>query len=928
MGRVLVLMWRIFGGTLFWGMGAAIAATGCSAHDHSMSSRDREPLVTGKAIPLKWESVQGVGSLPMNLVLTPDGRYALTSDMGYYQSLWCIRASDGKGVSHVEFSNGPVVPSAAPGGPITGTVAAPASQKSNGLYYGLATAADGTIYAAQGAHDTIAVLKMEDGNLTLHDSIPTKHLDFPAGLALDRQGRLYVANNASGDGNPYKFSGSVAIYDPSTKSELGRYVFADSYGGTSNFPLGIAALGDGSKAYVAAERDDAVYVLDTRDPAKPSLLTKLGTGAHPVAVLLSADQSRLFVANSLSDTVSIISTREDKIAATVLLRPRMARDLPGVTPAALALSPDQKTLYAALSDMNAVAVIDVSDGSLRGYIPTGWYPTGIAVTSDGHDLLVANAKGTTVRNPNNHPNPHEPKSKSTHINQLLEGNVTAIRIPSASALEKTTEQVLKDNRLDRLEQPATNPLASIGLSSGKIKHVLYIVKENRTYDQILGDLPQGNGDPSLTLFGRDITPNQHALAERFVLLDNLYASGEVSGDGWDWSTQGMADAYVVRNIPYNYSHRGRKYDTEGENNGYPTAGAPATDDNGKPWSNPAFKTAAKPIPDVGNTGRNIWDAARDAGISFRNYGMFLSFNDRNAGVAGGPDNCPTAPGLLPAGHDLAGVTDIDYRRFDLDYADSELPEIYSRQSGDKHSLYATPTYGRYHAPNRFAEWNREFQMMLTKDPSGSTVPALMLIRLPEDHTSGAKSGKHTPRSYVADNDYALGQIVETVSRSAIWKDTAIFVIEDDAQSGVDHVDAHRTTGFIISPWIKAHSVDHHFYNTDSMLKTIELLLGLHPLCQYDAVADPILDWDSLPSNAAAFTAMALPQSLIAELNPDVASLGRGDPRRAMAIRSEAMDFVHPDSAPALELDEIVWHTVKGTASRMPAPRGMRPNDDD
>jgi DNA-binding beta-propeller fold protein YncE len=865
----------------------------------------------------------------MNLLLTRDRRYALTSDMGYYESLWSIRCADGRAVSHVDFSNHPSA-STAPGGPITGTVAPAASQKSNGLYYGLAIASDNTVYAAQGAHDSIAVLQLgDDGNLTLRDSIQTKRFDFPAGLALDDRGRLYVANNAAGDGDPYRLSGSVAIYEPATKHELGRFTFSDSYGGTSNFPMGIAALRDGSKTYVAAERDDAVYALDTHDPAKPSLIGKLSTGAHPVAVLLSADQREMFVANSLGDTISVIDTAADKIAATVLLRPHMARDLPGVTPTALALSPDQKILYAALSDMNAVAVVDVPARELRGYISTGWYPTALGVTSDGRDLLVANAKGTSVRNPNNRPDPREERSKSTHMNQLLIGNVTAIRVPSsAKELAHATKAVLKYNRLDRLENRSSNSLAEMGLTPGKIKHVIYIVKENRTYDQVLGDLPQGNGDPSLTLFGRDITPNQHALAERFVLLDNLYASGEVSGDGWDWSTQGMADAYVVRNIPYNYSHRGRKYDAEGHNNGYPTAGAPAADEEGKPWKNPAFRNGAKPIPDVGNTGRNIWDAANDAGISFRNYGMFLSFDDRTSGVPGGPDNYPTAPGLLPSGHDLAGATDADYRRFDLEYADSDAPEFYCRQTGDKNCLYGKPTFGRYKAASRFTEWNRELQMMLAKDASGGAVPRLMLIRLPEDHTLGGSGGKHTPRSYVADNDYALGQIVETVSKSPIWNRTAIFVIEDDAQSGVDHVDAHRTTGYVISPWIKAHSVDHHFYNTDSMLKTIELLLGLHPLCQYDAIADPIMDWGTKPSNVDVFVATMPPKELIAEMNRTAASFAPDDPRRQLALESESMDFSREDAAPALDLDQIVWKTVKGVESQMPAPRGLRAGDDD
>lgn len=394
----------------------------------------------------------------------------------------------------------------------------------------------------------------------------------------------------------------------------------------------------------------------------------------------------------------------------------------------------------------------------------------------------------------------------------------------------------------------------------------------------------------------------------------------------------MADAYVERNIPYHYSNRGRKYDFEGQNNGYVTGGFPATDENGKPLTTlPSFKNGAAAIPNVASTGRYLWDVAKAAGISMRNYGFLLSFTDRIAGLPGGPDNYPAVSGLQPPGHDLAGVTDIDYRRFDLDYADSDAPSVYAVQTSDNRVLFKTAVYGKYKAPSRFAEWNREFQMMLAKSPDGSAVPTLVMVRLPNDHTTGAKAGKHTPRSFVADNDYALGQIVQAVSHSPIWTSTAIFVIEDDAQSGVDHVDAHRTTGFVISPWIKPHSVDHHFYNTDSMLKTIELLLGIGPLSQYDAVADPMMDWSGSPTNAEPYEAKMPPVEMIGEINPEPTELRAGDPRIEMALQSAKMDFTHADAAPAAELDEIVWKTVKGPASVMPIMHRTLPSkngDDD
>jgi len=878
------------------------------------------PLNTGRFITPATQSSWDVGNMPMNLMLTPDRRFAIVSDMGYREALWSVRVSDGVGVSHLDFNfkkkskhKGAVKPA----GEDSEKPTVPGSPESIGLYYGLAISPTGTIYASQGAHDSIAILHLSPaGALIYGGSIKTRRADFPAGLAMDNRGLLYVANNASGTEDPVTMSGSVAIYNPATKRELGRCTFSSDYLGTSNFPFGIAVLPSGDAAYVASERDDCVYGLDTHDPAHPQVIARISTGAHPSAVLLSRDSAVLYVANSLSDTVSVIDTVANRVLDTILLRPDMARDLPGTSPTAMALSDDGDTLYVALGDMNAVAVIDTTDMQVLGYVPVGWYPSSLAVIGKNR-LLVANAKGTTVHNPNNYPDPYDKKRKNMYILNVLHGNVCSVRVPQGDDLAKATQQVLTDSRLTTLSQPQPNPLAGIGLSSGKITHIFYIIKENRTYDQILGDLPQGTGDKSLVLFGRNITPNQHALAERFTLLDNLYACGEVSGDGWTWSTQGMADAYVERNIPYHYSNRGRAFDFEGENNNYITGGFPAKDTEGKPLSTqPSGANGEPPIPNVASTGVHLWDIAEQAGISLRNYGFFLSTYEHPTTQ---PDNYPTVAGLQPPGHDLRGVTDADYRRFNLDYADSDAPENFARQTHRDISLFKERVYGKYDAPCRFVEWNREFQMMLAEAPDGSTVPELTLLRLPNDHTMGAKEGKHIPEAYVADNDYALGEIVQAISHSPIWKSSAIFVIEDDAQSGADHVDAHRTTGYIISPWIRPHSVDHRFCNTDSMLKTIELLLGLGPMSQYDAVADPILDWRTglTESGSEPYEAIEPSRKLFEQLNPKEEELSAGDPRREMARESAAMDFVHADAAPALLLDEIVWKTVKGPQSSMP-----------
>jgi YVTN family beta-propeller protein len=902
-----------------------------------------EPLVTGKEMQQgRVLNSQDVGSFPVNMIVSPDGQFAITSDIGYRQAIWTIRLSDGAGMSHIAFPNKDAARVAMR---LFDKVEGAAKQafsdigeegespelpkkrslKSYGLYYGLAIASDGTLYAAQGANDTIAILKIAaDGSLTPKSRIQTKQEDFPAGLCLDDHGHLYVTNQHARGNNPYTSSGSVAIYDTSKSEEIGRYTFTGSFFGTTNFPLAVSVLHDGSKVYVASERDNSVYVLDTHMPTKPSLASTIPTGTHPTALVMDRAQQRLFVANGDSDTVSVIDTKTDQVTSTILVRPSILRDLPGCTPTALALSADESKLFVTLSDLNAIAEIDLKAGTLAGFIPAGWYPSTLALSPDHEHLLVANAKGIKARVPSigRDPKTGQPARKASPLD-LLEGDVQLLPIPDEAELSKLTQQVLSNNRLDQLEAEPVNPLAHLGLKSGKITHILYIIKENRTYDQVFGDMKQGNGDPSLCIFGREVTPNLHALAERFVLLDNLYASGEVSGDGWVWSTQSMANAYVARNIPYNYSDRGRKFDFEGQNNGYLTGGFPAKADDGKPTTtNPIFKQGGEPIPDVAESpGGHVWDMCRKHGVSYRNYGFYLSVGDDTVGVTGGPDNYATASGLRPTSHNLAGMSDLDYRRFDLKYADSDAPNEWFKKSGDANCLFPEKAYGKYEMPSRFSEWHREFQMMLDNGPNGAAVPAIMFLRIGNDHTTAASSGAHTPRSDVADNDYAIGQVVDTVSHSPIWEHTAIFVIEDDAQAGADHVDCHRTTGYVISPYIQPHSVDHRFYNTVSYLRTIEALLDLPPMTQYDATSDWLHSWtDGEPTNSGPFDAIMPTKEIIAERNPETKALSQDDPWRDLVAKSDAMDFIHPDAVPSEELNAIVWRTVKGVDATPPVSK--------
>lgn len=905
---------RIDGRIGVWATALLVACmTGCGPDTSQSGSKDGAsaplptPLVTSRAIEPHPATTQPVGSFPFNMILSPDGRYAITTDQGSRQMLCSVDVASGAQVSHVSFS-----PSA--------------QSPHNGLYYGLAFAPDGTLYAAGGNSDSIAVLQLDaHGKLEQKRQITTRKGDFPSGLCLDDHGRLYVANNDPISAKaPYQTPGSVSIYDTASGKEVGRYEFADSQNPTPNFPLAVAALRDGSKLYVSSERDSAVYVLNTAEPSDVKLPSKIETGSHPVALLLDKNQSRLFVANASSDTVSIVDTHSDQVVHTILLRPEIAKDVAGATPNGLALSPDEKKLYVTLGDMNAVGVIDPDDAELDGYIPVGWYPSAVAVAPEGNKLLVLNAKGLEPR----HPNPAPGRTKQVSPLSLLEGNLISLPVPSHDELRAQTQRVLELARLTPRYIRRGNPLAGIGLQAGKIKHVIYIVKENRTYDQVLGDLPQGNGDPARCIFGRQVTPNLHAIVERFVLLDNFYDCGEVSGDGWNWSTQAQANEYVARNVPYSYSDRGRSYDYEGAIDHYPAAGFPASGADGKPLSSdPKYAKGAPPITDVGEApGGHIWDLARKANLSYRNYGFYVSEGLNKGKSVIIPENYPNAVGLAPGGHDLAGITDLDFLGFDLNYSDSEAPLRYSQKFNEKDFLRPRATFGMHGAPSRFAEWRHEFQEMLDKSPDGSAVPNFMTIRFGDDHTMGTNPNKHSPRSMVADNDYACGQLVDAISHSPIWKSTAIFIIEDDAQNGPDHIDAHRSVCYVISPYIKAHSVDHTFQNTASCLRTMELLMGLPPMCQYDAASDPILDWDTSPANDAPFNAIEPDRELLAQIN------GKNSPKapispeqKAMMDESAKMDFAHADHAPADRLNEIIWKSIKGDDAVMPpTPHGPPP----
>lgn len=892
----------------------SLAVAGCVIDEPPQQNAQR--LITGKNIPATMPAVrQAVGSLPMNVIVSPDKRYAIVSDMGYRQSLSAIDLSTGKRVGEIVYATTKKNPTV-------------------GLYYGLAIDSENNIYAAQGGEASVAVVHLE-ANGTL---VPVRTIkltgggDFPAGVALDGRGNLFITSNApSGNERPLHTPGVLFAYR--TDGEfLGRYDFP-SFMGTTNYPLDVVALKDGSKVYVASQRDGCVYAFDAKNPKDLKPLGKIETGAHPSDLLLDESHHRLLVSNADSDTVAIVNTNTDKITATVLLRPEIAQNVAGVSPLGMSLSSGARTLYVATADLNAVAVLDVdpekNGHELLGYIPAGWYPS--AVATDGKKLLIVDAKGTTTRYPN--PPAEKPEGSKkpdgkmpAHMspNNLVEGDTLLRDLPNPKDLQASTQQVLDLARLTPHFLRRENPLANLG-----VKHVIYIVKENRTYDQVLGDLPQGNGDPSRCIFGRNVTPNLHALAERFVLLDNFFDCGEVSGDGWTWSTQAMANEYVIKNVPYQYSNRGRVFDYEGVNNEYPTGGFPGKDSDGKTLSEiPGLQNGAAAVPDVAaGPGGHLWDLCKAHNVGFRNYGFFVGGAARSKDKKKiTPDNYPSVAALQPPGHDLAGVTDYDYRRFDLDYADSEAPQKLYEQTNNKDLLRPVKTFGKHAAPSRIAEWKTEFAQMLAKDPSGGAVPQMMFVRLGDDHTKGMSSAMHTPASMVADNDYACGELVETISHSPIWKDTAIFIIEDDAQNGPDHVDAHRSVCYVASPWVKKSTVDHTFHNTVSCIRTMECLLHLPPMNSYDAVADPMAFFDSRPSNAEPFDAILPDAKLIAAKNPGGNKIDNVSPEsRRLIDESDEMNFAVADKAPADELNQIIWASVMGPHSQLPpTPRGPTP----
>jgi len=773
----------------------------------------------GKQVPLD--------TFPMSSALSRDGRYLLVLNGGYKPpSISVIDTASEREISRVPVAD---------------------------AWLGLAFSPKGDrIYVGGGSKASVFEFTFSAGSLqpartfVVVPEDKRTNRDFIGDVALTPDGRLIYAADLYHD--------SLVVINPQSGMIIDRVK-------TGRRPYRILFSPDGRSFFVSSWTEGSVGHYQTQDG---SLMETKRVAPHPTDMVWLAGKNepaegelawiaRLFVSAANTNSVYAFGVSESNElhlaeSINVAMTPRQPL---GMTPSALALSADGKRLYVVCSDANAVAVVDVSQdrSHVLGFVPTGWYPTAARSLADGR-LVVLNGRGAGSfpnpqgPNPTSRPEPrHEGVPNPQYVGRMQTGTASFVDPLTDDQSREYSKAVLansayQDSRLDDAGAAHTGPIPNHPGISSPIEHIVYIVKENRTYDQVLGDMKEGNGDPSLVLFGEQITPNEHKIAREFVLLDNFYVNSDVSADGHNWSTAAIASDYVQRMWPNSYGGRRKLYDYEGLE---PTA-----------------------VPPAGY----LWTNAAAAGISLGNFGYF-TINLKTPA----PDGTQIERVLDPV---LSKVTDLHYRGFDLDYPDVERAKVFL---GD------------------LAEFESQGEM-----------PRLIVMRLGNDHTNGTTPGKIAPLSLVADNDYALGMIVEGISHSRFWPTTAIFVLEDDAQNGPDHVDSHRSPAFVISPYVRRHAVDSTMYNTTSMLRTMELVLGLNPMTHFDAGARPM---------HAAFQAMADTASYTAE-KPRVA-LGERNPAVSnTASRSMKLDFSEEDRADENELNDILWIALRGGPAP-PAP---------
>ena len=744
-----------------------------------------------------------VGDMPLNLTQTPDAKYLVVTSNGLAKpALHVIDLATWKVASTVPL---------------------------DGAWHGLAWHPDGTrLYSAGAGLNNVQEFSYADGVITRARTFQLPAVasqSFAGGVAVAPDGRtLYVTR---------VFAQTVSAIDlPSGAATQTLALPAEPY---SNI-----VSADGKRLFVSLWGGARVQVF-----LLPSmtLVDEYKTGEHPNALLLSRDGKRLFVACGNSASVWVFDTFSG--AAIEQVSMSLTPNAPNTaTPNSLALSPDGNSLLVSTADNNAVAVVDVSNAgrsSVSGFVPTGWYPTGAIFSADGKQMFFLSGKGLV------------PAAKPTDDDGQIRllGAVSVLPVPERVALADYTRRVLaltpySDAVKLNPAVPVGSPIPRTVGASSPIKHVFYIIRENRTYDSILGDLKQGNGDPTLTLFGQSVTPNAHALASQFVLFDNFYVDADVSYDGHAFSTAAYATDVIQKLWQTVYANRGGMYLGEGDGI----------------MRNPFGNLTA---PESGY----IWDYARRAGVSVRSYGEFVLHQSKSA--TGDVVAIESVPGLK-------NLVAPSFAGFDLTITDQK----------------------------RVDYWLQEFNLFV----QNGNLPQLSIIHLGNDHTQGTTPGAPTPRAMIADNDLALGRVVEAISNSIYWKDSAVFVLEDDSQSGPDHVDSHRSVALMASPFAQRGFVDHTFYSTSGVLRSMELILGLPPMSTYDAAATPLFNaFQSTPD-----------LSVYRRFTPDVALDDKNPPTALNATASRAMDWSDADLTPEAPLNEIIWHSVKGPDIPMPPPR--------
>lgn len=749
-----------------------------------------------------------LGDLPLNIAVSSSKKWIAVTNNG--QSVQSIQLIDPKTEKVI---NNVIIPKS---------------------WYGLKFSSDEKFLYASGGNDNWILQYAVAGNkLQLKDSIilgekwPEKIS--PAGIEIDNiLNLMYVVT---------KENNSLYIINLDTKQiihqqELGKEAYA------------CLLSHDKKELYISLWGGDKVLVFDTK---QKKMVSEIPVGDNPNELLLNKSGNILFAANANDNSVSVIDIKKRKVLE-VLNTALFANSPEGSTSNGLALSANEKSLYVANADNNCLAVFNVSvpgSSKSKGFIPAGWYPTNIKVI--GKKIFVSNGKGfSSFANPKG-PNPAEAQDlvtrhlgdtsalvRADYIGGLMKGTMSVIDEPSDAALAVYSKAVYTNTPYSKPKEmnsvgEAGNPIPMKVGDASPIKHVFYIIKENRTYDQVLGDIPKGNGDTSLVLFGEKITPNLHKISNEFVLLDNFYADGEVSADGHNWSTSAMATDYLEKNWVTSYGGRGGTYPGEGKR-------------------------------EIANPKRGfIWDYCKRAGVSYRTYGEFADDGKANIPVL---ENhfCPY------------------YTGYGLGVRDTV----------------------------RFSQWKREFDSLVTVN----AVPQFNSLRFSNDHTEGLKRGSPTPFAHVADNDLAVGLFIEHLSKSPLWKESVVFIVEDDAQNGPDHVDAHRTTAYVAGPFVKRNFVDHAMYSTSSMLRTIELILGLPPMSQYDASATPM--FKSFTSKPDYNSYRSLPANI--NLNE------KNTATTASAKLSDEIDLSKEDRVPDLLFSKIIWKAIKGEDSEMPAPR--------